>query len=347
MQTWATQLAPQHTLAEFVLAAQAIAGNRELRPMLAEFRLAELRDVNHENDNRNHDDPAHAAAQLDPGPVSADVGPVNADVGPVEADLGPDDDDWDELDLVPDPPIDISPIRNSQTTPPATGAINRNDNNHSLSADIEARIEENRRAAVERRNAVVARLRADKDAEDKHTTQHLDASHEKSINKSDHTPEQRTTNPEFDAPTKSNPSPPSASEKGEHISQKTKPSQNELSSASVKPLLKEDGHNAKDGPARDATSKTDGGKQIQTHLSNAATPPDHGSQKHDEPHEKREKENSTHRNFPSTKSTQNATPEANVTQGIEKLDSASPKQDDVDQDVDMEILAEFEDGDEA
>lgn len=45
MARWAADIAPHHELAEFVVAAQAIAGNRELKQYLANARLAELRQV--------------------------------------------------------------------------------------------------------------------------------------------------------------------------------------------------------------------------------------------------------------------------------------------------------------
>lgn len=45
MQTWAKQVAPEYPLSEFVVAAAAMSGNRALRPVLADVRLAELRQV--------------------------------------------------------------------------------------------------------------------------------------------------------------------------------------------------------------------------------------------------------------------------------------------------------------
>lgn len=45
MRRWAADVAPDYDVAEFVVAAQALAGKRELRPVLANLRLAELRQV--------------------------------------------------------------------------------------------------------------------------------------------------------------------------------------------------------------------------------------------------------------------------------------------------------------
>ena len=43
MQSWAAQISPQYTLGEFTVAAKALSGNRQLRPMLADIRLGEMR----------------------------------------------------------------------------------------------------------------------------------------------------------------------------------------------------------------------------------------------------------------------------------------------------------------
>lgn len=43
MQTWAAEVSPQYTLGEFTTAAKGLSGNRQLRPMLADIRLAEMR----------------------------------------------------------------------------------------------------------------------------------------------------------------------------------------------------------------------------------------------------------------------------------------------------------------
>ncbi|CAN8070228.1 unnamed protein product [Agarophyton chilense] len=48
MSVWARELAPQYSFSEFIFASQALGTNRSLRPMLANLRLAEFREVNAE-----------------------------------------------------------------------------------------------------------------------------------------------------------------------------------------------------------------------------------------------------------------------------------------------------------
>ncbi|CDF35501.1 unnamed protein product [Chondrus crispus] len=45
MTNWAADVAPEYSIGEFVVAAQGLAGNRELKTVMGNFRLAELRQV--------------------------------------------------------------------------------------------------------------------------------------------------------------------------------------------------------------------------------------------------------------------------------------------------------------
>lgn len=123
MARWAEHIAPLLTLPEFVVQAQKLGGNRMLRPLLADVRLAELRHVGigggngdvgeGEGDGEKGDgekgDGEKGEGEKGEGEkgnvaVVAEAGPSEADMQaamnvPAEAAVAQKDDEWDEPEL--------------------------------------------------------------------------------------------------------------------------------------------------------------------------------------------------------------------------------------------------------
>ncbi|KAI0556922.1 chromosome segregation in meiosis protein [Gracilaria domingensis] len=98
MSTWAKEVAPQYSFAEFMFASQALGTNRSLRPMVANLRLAEFREVNAEFEAPPADDIVANSSERG-GQVMADAPPDELEALVFD---DPSGDQWEEEDVMMD-----------------------------------------------------------------------------------------------------------------------------------------------------------------------------------------------------------------------------------------------------
>ncbi|PXF49684.1 hypothetical protein BWQ96_00562 [Gracilariopsis chorda] len=163
MTAWAKQVAPQYSLPEFMFASQAIGTNRSLRPILANFRLAELREVNAEVGAKTGAEQAEAQSEEHDQTGAQTDGQIVADVPPpgFESTTWNDEpnDGWEDDDaLVAQLEMDIV---NKETTSaprklhvplnehePANPVLQSNDSSKQLEASRENQRNESEREAA-------------------------------------------------------------------------------------------------------------------------------------------------------------------------------------------------------